>query len=169
MFLSALTTNLNWESLTKNLVTFNFNIMEFHWKIRFFQEGGGTRTKKGQSLDSLQRGKRPSKKQEDGVFAREFFHNFGRQGASHDITKSVDSQTNTNFSGNDCMTAEFYKNVYQRNDFRLRTLGNKRVLEKDSNWVETNARYCLILLDFFIQFQIFCPGLQMFIILGNKL
>ena len=54
MFLSALTTNLNWESLTKNLVTFNFNIMGFHWKIRFFKEGGGTRTKKGQWLDSLQ-------------------------------------------------------------------------------------------------------------------
>ena len=32
------------------------------------------------------------------------------------------------------MTAEFYKNVYQQtylpNDFRLRILGNKKVLEK---------------------------------------
>ena len=27
MLLSVLTKNLNWESLTKNLVTFNFNIM----------------------------------------------------------------------------------------------------------------------------------------------
>ena len=30
MFLSVLTKNLNWESLTKNLVTFNFNIMGLH-------------------------------------------------------------------------------------------------------------------------------------------
>ena len=30
MFLSVLTKNLNWESLTKILVTFNFNIMGLH-------------------------------------------------------------------------------------------------------------------------------------------
>ena len=30
MLLSALTKNLNWGSLTKNLVTFNFNIMGVH-------------------------------------------------------------------------------------------------------------------------------------------
>ena len=30
MFLSVLTKNLNWESLTKKLVTFNFNIMGLH-------------------------------------------------------------------------------------------------------------------------------------------
>ena len=35
MFLSVLTKNLNWESLTKNLVNFNF-IMGVHWKILFF-------------------------------------------------------------------------------------------------------------------------------------
>ena len=33
MFLSALPKNLNWESLTKNLVIFSFNIMGVHWKI----------------------------------------------------------------------------------------------------------------------------------------
>ena len=31
---------------------------------------------------------------------------FGRKGACHDITKSADSQTNINFSENECMTAE---------------------------------------------------------------
>ena len=31
---------------------------------------------------------------------------FGRQGACHDITKSADSQTNINFSENDCIIAE---------------------------------------------------------------
>ena len=46
MFLSVLTKNLNWESLTKNLVTFNF-IMGVHWKIWFFLGGKGTRTKSG--------------------------------------------------------------------------------------------------------------------------
>ena len=35
MFLSVLTKNLNWESLTKYLVKFNF-IMGVYWKILFF-------------------------------------------------------------------------------------------------------------------------------------
>ena len=38
MFLSVLT-NLNRESLTKNLVNFNF-IMGVHWKIQFFRRQG---------------------------------------------------------------------------------------------------------------------------------
>ena len=38
MLLSVLTKNLNWESLTKNLVNFNF-IMGVHWKIWFFKGG----------------------------------------------------------------------------------------------------------------------------------
>ena len=37
---------------------------------------------------------------------------FWRQRACHDITKSADSQTNKNFLDNECMTAQFYKNVY---------------------------------------------------------
>ena len=65
-----------------------------------------------------------------GVFEGVFSSHFGRQGACHDITKSADSQTNKKFSDNDCMTAKFYKNLYQRNDFRLRNLGNKKALEK---------------------------------------
>ena len=36
------------------------------------------------------------------------------------------------------MTAELYKNVYQKNSFRLRMLGNT-VSEKNWNWVETDA------------------------------
>ena len=42
MFFSVTTKNLNWEILTKNLVTFkyeNFSIMGVHWKIQFL--GGG--------------------------------------------------------------------------------------------------------------------------------
>ena len=39
MFLSVLTKKLNWESSTKNIVTFNF-IMGVHWKIWFFQGVG---------------------------------------------------------------------------------------------------------------------------------
>ena len=38
-----------------------------------------------------------------GVFS---LPHFGRQGACHDITKSADSQTNINFSENDCIIAE---------------------------------------------------------------
>ena len=41
MFLSVLTKNLNWESLTKNLFTFKF-IMGVHWKIWLFQGEGYT-------------------------------------------------------------------------------------------------------------------------------
>ena len=39
MLLSVLTKNLNWESLTKNLVTFYFNIMGFTEKKFFRGEG----------------------------------------------------------------------------------------------------------------------------------
>ena len=42
---------------------------------------------------------------------KSWFPHFGRQGACHDITKSADSQNQTN-------------------DFKLRILGNKKVLEK---------------------------------------
>ena len=47
MFTSVLT-NLNWESLTKSLVNFNF-IMGVHWKIWFFlgEEGMGYKLKVG--------------------------------------------------------------------------------------------------------------------------
>ena len=41
-------------------------------------------------------------------------------------------------SDNGSMPAEFYKNVYQRthlpNDFTVRILGNKKVLEKSQFW-----------------------------------
>ena len=39
----------------------------------------------------------------EGVFS---LSHFGRQGACHDIAKSADSQTNINFSENDCIIAE---------------------------------------------------------------
>ena len=39
----------------------------------------------------------------DGVFS---LPHFGRQGACHDITKSADSETNIDFSENDCIIAE---------------------------------------------------------------
>ena len=62
---------------------------------------------------------------------------FGRRGASHDITKSAGFQTNNKSSDNDSITVEFYKNVYQKtylpNSFRIRILGNKKVLEKPIN------------------------------------
>ena len=65
MFLYVITKNLNWEVLTKNLVTFkrwngmrmkNFSIMGVHWKIWFLEEEGltenqyiwGSRLKRGE-------------------------------------------------------------------------------------------------------------------------
>ena len=57
MFLSVITKNLNWETLTKNLVTFkrwdglsDFQIMGIHKKIRFLGEREELRRKGG--LDS---------------------------------------------------------------------------------------------------------------------
>ena len=83
MFLSVLTKNLNWESLTKNLVNFNF-IMGGSSKKLIFLERGGTvfRIKGEEDLVKIER-----------VFS---LPHFGRR-ACHDITKSADSQTNINF------------------------------------------------------------------------
>ena len=64
MFFSVITENLNWEIVTKNLVTFkdgmglrikNFNIMGVPWKIRFLRAvlQKTNMTKRG-VLDSLQ-------------------------------------------------------------------------------------------------------------------
>ena len=47
MLLSVLTKNLNWESLTKNLVTFYFNIMGFTEKNFFFRGEGVYKLKQG--------------------------------------------------------------------------------------------------------------------------
>ena len=118
MLLSVLTKNLNWESLTKNLATYIFNIMGVHWKICFFRGEGVHKLKWGGfwgwTFFRFYWGGGLEKKR--GCFLPQF----GRQGACHDIAKSADSQTNTEFSDNDCMTAEFYKNVYQTNNFKLR-------------------------------------------------
>ena len=62
MFFSAITKNLNWEILSKNLVTFkrwdenkdeNFNIMEVHWKVWLL---GGFTKKQYIRGDCLNRG-----------------------------------------------------------------------------------------------------------------
>ena len=44
--------------------------------------------------------------------------------------QAADSQTNKKFSDSECMTAEFCKSVYQAKNFKLKILGNKRVLGK---------------------------------------
>ena len=120
-------------------------------------------------------------------FLLKFFSpHFGKWSACLDITKSAGSQTNKKSLDNDSMTAEIYKNFYQQtylpNNFRLRILGNKKVLEKLSGdmlvpglpcrnkfsliavkkYTEADFKVslsCPVLLDFFTYFQIFCPGL----------
>ena len=52
------------------------------------------------------RGKGSGKKR--GVFS---LPHFGRQDACHDITKSTDSQTNINFSENDCIIKEILQKL----------------------------------------------------------
>ena len=59
----------------------------------------------------------------------------------HDITKSAESQNNSKSSKQDGLTAEFYKNLYQKiylKDLRLGILGNKKVLEiSQIGWRQT--------------------------------
>ena len=83
MFSSVLTKNLNWESLTKNLVNFNF-IMGFTEKSDFFREGWAVFRIKGEGGWKKKRGCSVSLILEDGACYDE-------------ITKSVDSQTNIIF------------------------------------------------------------------------
>ena len=71
-----------------------------------------------------------------GVLLNFSFPHIGRRSGHKitKITKSGGSQTNKKSSDHSSMTAEFYKNVYQKtflpNDFNLRILGNKNVFEK---------------------------------------
>ena len=55
-----------------------------------------------------------------------FSPHFGRRGAWHDITKSAGSQTINKSLDNESMTADFYKDIYQKtylsNNFRFRIL-----------------------------------------------
>ena len=53
MFFHVLTKNLNWQSLTKNLVTFILIIVKVHCKIRFSREEG-VHELKGGGMDNLQ-------------------------------------------------------------------------------------------------------------------
>ena len=72
----------------------------------------------------------------EGVFSLPYF---GRHDACHDITKSADSQTNINFSENDCIIAEIlqkrlWNEWLQTEDFR-----EQESIWKNSDWVETDA------------------------------
>ena len=67
--LSVLTNNLNWESSTKNLVTFNFNIMGVDWEIWFFfRVRKLKRQGVGQLADLRSGGKEPGEKEKGDVF-----------------------------------------------------------------------------------------------------
>ena len=143
---------MNWESLTKNLVTFNF-IMGVHWKIWFFLVGEGVHELKvggGRGWTVFRFKGEVSLVKKDRVFS---LPHFGRQGACHDITKSADSQTNINFFSKWLYNCR--NSTKKPNDFRLRILGNKKVFEK----TQIGWRQMLVASqDFFTYFQIFCPG-----------
>ena len=109
MFFSVLTKNLNWESLTQNLVTFILILLwGFTEKSDFLWGRGGTQTKSGWwcgggGWTAFRFKGEGNLVKKDGVFS---LPHFGRQGACHDITKSADSQANINFSENDCIITE---------------------------------------------------------------
>ena len=75
------------------------------------------------------------------IFLTPLCDHFGRWNPCHDISKSAGSQRNDKPSDNDSMTADsmetFIKN-YLPNNFRLRILGNKKVLKKSQiGWKQT--------------------------------
>ena len=143
MFLSVLTKNLNWESLTKNLVTFNF-IMGVHWKIWFFS-GGLHKLKVGGCVWGWTffrikgEGGLVKKRECSLSLGRQGTCHFGRQGTCHDITKSADSQTNINFSENDCIIAEILQKRLSNKWLQTEDLRKQESIWKNSNWVETDA------------------------------
>ena len=55
---------------------------------------------------------------------------FGRYGACHDITKSADSQTNINFSENDCMTTEILQKLLLNEWLQTDDLRKQEIFEK---------------------------------------
>ena len=63
---------------------------------------------------------------------------FGRQGSCHDITKSADSQTNINFSENDCIIAEILQKRLS-NEWLQTEEKKTQIGWKNSNWVDTDA------------------------------
>ena len=64
---------------------------------------------------------------------------FGRQDACHDITKSVDSQTNISFSENDCIIADILQICLSNKWLQIEDLGKQESIWKNSNWVEADA------------------------------
>ena len=69
----------------------------------------------------------------EGVFS---LPHFGRQGACHDITKSADSQTNINFSENDCIIAEILQKRLSNKWLQTEDLRKQESIWKNSNWVD---------------------------------
>ena len=113
--------------------------MGVHWKIWFFQGGGGTQTKSGQGGWGWTvfriKGEGGLVKKRGGFS----LPHFGRQGASHYITKSADSQTNINFSENNCITAENLQKRLSNKWLQTEDLRKQKSIWKNSNLVETDA------------------------------
>ena len=90
----------------------------------------------------------------DGMFS---IPHFGRQGACHDITESVDSQTNIIFSENDCIIAEILQKLSSNEWLQAEDLTKQESIWKNSNWVETDTS-AVASQDFFTYFQLFYSG-----------
>ena len=144
MVLSVSTKNLNWESLTKNLVTFNF-IMGVHWKLWLFSGGGCTQTKSrcggGGGWTVFRFKEEGDLVKKEGVFS---LPHFGRQGACHDITKSADFHAYINFLENDCIIAEILQKRSSNKWLQTEDFREQESIWKKSNWVETDASGQLI-------------------------
>ena len=146
------------------------NLFVFRWVSEKPIHRGNCLKRGVSSFADLRRG---TGEKEEGVFEGVFSVPFWKTVHSMTLPNQLFPK-HKNFSDSDCMTAELYKNVYQKNSFRLRMLGNT-VSEKNWNWVETDASaqspyknklllivvkmstdadfkvsyYCPILLDFF--------------------
>ena len=64
---------------------------------------------------------------------------FGREGACHDITKSADSQTDINFSENDCIISEILQNRLSNKGLQTEDPRKQESIWENSNWVQADA------------------------------
>ena len=121
MFLSVLTKEIS----TKNLVTFNFNIMGVFWKIWFFLGGESTHTKR--------EGWTVCRFNGEGVLAK-------RGNVFSPILEDrVHAMTlpNQKTPKHDCMTAEILRKRLSNEWLQTQGLRKEESIWKNSNWVET--------------------------------
>ena len=130
--------NVFLESLTKNLVTFNFDILGFHWKIWVLRRKGVHKLKGEVGQFGDLRGERDEAWQkrwhvfcpvlEDRVHAMTLLN----------LETPKQKNKKKQKPGNDCMTGEILQKRYSNEWLQTQDLREKKVLEK----VQIGLRWC---------------------------